>query len=413
MRRFLCIVLLAVAIFAGCAGSPPQPATVDDESCRLRGPDATPEGTLPMTAVRSEQILPLDAQTLVTVDCSGVIQRGCAQSYSGSDRRWVFTVRGAAAPDVARGWMEAIAHGAGVDSVRALDDRRLEVFLERPELSTLASLDFALAAPTPASVYVREGTPLWTMVDGTDDRDILAGADLMVVEDAAIADYASGLGMAVSPLPYARTFVMLVTGAPRTVSPTLAAQAGVDLALAVRTASARPAETPAWWHDDLEGCAELSSLPGWGISSAPGDAGPPCVYYDAGDAVARDLAERIVALAAMDTTRSAPARAVVRSLGGVAPLAVGVVRGEMERRLERGDGMAFVTSVRNPVPDSCGSARSLLRRAPWLRAEDGTITANLIPLIDTRGFVVLGNRAVVVRWDFYGNVRIMLPVGEP
>lgn len=364
---------------------------------------------------RSERVIGPGERTLVDADCGGNLLPGLAERFSGGERHWVLTLREPGRPDgpplptaheVAGVWMDAIARGAGVDSVRVIDARRLEVFLERPALSTLASLD--LAVPVPAAMNPAS----WTFVAVTDPRNMLTGADLMVVDEAAVAEYAATLGMSVAPLPYDRTFVLLVPFADH--AGALDSVARRDLAASVRTASARPAASAVWWRDDLDGCAELSSLPAWRIPAPAGDAGPsaPCVYYRADDAVGRDIAERVVALAAMDTTQSLAACAVVRCLGRTdmaALRAVGVTGTEMDRRLERGEGVAFVASVRNPVPDSCGSARDLLRRAPWLVAGDRTMAGSVIPVVDTRRHVVVASRDVSVVWDIYGNVRILPP----
>ena len=418
MRRLLTLILLPAALIAGCAGSPPPRVPAADDACRLSGPDSRPAGAV-MRAARSERLVAADEQTLINVDCLGNIGPGLAEQYSGAERRWMLTLRklqGAAgaplltADQVAGIWRDAIAHGAGVDSVRVVDTRRLEVFLERPALSTLASHEFAV--PVPAAM---NSSP-WTFVTALDPRNMLAGIDLMVVDETAVAEYAATLGMSVAPLPYDRTFVLLVPFADP--ADALDSVARTDLAASVRTASARPAATAVWWRDALDGCAALSSLPAWRIPRPVGDAGPggPCVYYHADDAVGRDIAERVVALAAMDTTQSPAARAVVRCLGraDVAALrAVGVTATEMDRRLERGEGAALVASVRNPVPDSCGSARDLLRRAPWLAAGDRTMAGSVMPVADTRRYVVLASRGVSVMWDVYGNVRIMPPREVP
>jgi hypothetical protein len=135
--------------------------------------------------------------------------------------------------------------------------------------------------------------------------------------------------------------------------------------------------------------------------------GPPIIYYD--DAVAQGLAERMVALAAMDTTQSVAARDFLRALPGFA--AAGLTarqlsQDEGKRRLERGEGFAFVTSVRNPVPDTCGSARKLLRRAPWLVSGGKPIAESMVPLVDTRSFAILTGRSVFATYDYYGTVHV-------
>lgn len=403
MRCFILVVLFCSLVFAGCASRPPENGAVPDGSCLLRGPDVSSSGERYRVAVQSDQLRAPTAATLIDVDCHGRLRAGLADVPSGKGRRHVLSLREGGmitARAVARAWSDAIAGGGGVDSVRALDDRRLEVFLEQPTLTTLASPDFSIETRN-------EGRWLVVDVSRSDPRDALAVTDLMVTGDSAVAEYAAGLGRVTASLPFDRTFVLLVPGTRG--APRLTDDAQADLVAAVRAASARASATPAWWMHDIAGCGELSSLPGWRITE-PHRTGPPCVYFDAGDPVARDLAERIVALAAMDITKSESARAMVSVLGGDAetiPMAKGVAAGEMSDRLERGDGFAFVTSVRNPVPDACGSARKLLRRAPWLAAGSSSIAGPVIPLVDTHGYVILAKRDVAVTWDIYGTVRIV------
>jgi hypothetical protein len=237
----------------------------------------------------------------------------------------------------------------------------------------------------------------------------------MVVDDPSVVNYATELEITTAPLPHNRTFVLVATGA-RGTTELLTSEARNDLARAVRTASARPATTPAWWRNELDGCAELAALPRTMISAPAAKSGSSFIYYDAEDEVTRDLAERLVALAAMDTAQSSVARSVLRCLQpkpGTDLRAEGIAREEMDHRLERGDGLAFVVSIPNPVADSCGSGRKLLRRAPWLAEAGGVHSASIVPLIDTRSFVVLANRDVAVTWDIYGNVRIVPPREQP
>ena len=139
------------------------------------------------------------------------------------------------------------------------------------------------------------------------------------------------------------------------------------------------------------------------------------IFYDEEDAVARDLSERIVALTATDTLQSRPARDLFRSLPAIRPgnvVARGISAEVLQGYLEAGKAFAFVTSVRNPVEDTCGSARDLFRRAPWLAAGGADLRDVVLELVDLSSYVILTNSNVTVTWDIYGNVRIVPPPAE-
>ncbi|HEX5132373.1 MAG TPA: hypothetical protein VFX92_07795, partial [Candidatus Krumholzibacteria bacterium] len=252
-----------------------------------------------------------------------------------------------------------------------------------------------------------------------DPRDALRGAGVMTVGDSSVAAYASSLGMKTAALPFDRTYLLLSPARVRSILSSahpdaLAAVTQRDLAFSVRAAVTRATASAAWWVTDLNGCGPLPAWPSWRLPAAPARTGAPSVYYDERDATARDLAERIVALAAMDTTRSAAAAGLARSVpmpvGGMAVIAKGVDISELSSRMQHGDGFIFITSIPSPVPDPCGAARALLRAAPWLVAGDAPVAQSVVPLVDARRFVVVGHPALAVEWDVFGTIRIV-PAG--
>lgn len=434
MRFFLAIAVVILAGATGCASGPSGRSASVDDACRIQGPNDGPPNRVRVPASAFPASVPGEMDdverlclanqfpALLEVDCQGELRPGIAIVEGGEGRRWTLRLRddvpyswsGAPARDVVACWDAAIAHGAGVDSARALDDRRIEVFLERPALRTLASLDLAYW-----SARKPRHNPPESLVDfgggGSEDpRDSLARTALFLSTDPALADYANDRGMVVHPLPFDRTYVLAAPSRANASgsNPPLSSNARRDLALSARAARTRASETPLWWREELDGCGPLTPVPESMAGSAVAPDSMPVIYYDAADALARDLAERIVALAAMDTLVSEAARSLARSLpairdGGIRAVALGLDEPALHERMKRGAGFGFVMRVRNPVPDSCGSARLLLRHAPWLAAGGKRLADTLLPLVDASSYVILTSRDIAVTWDMYGTVRIV------
>jgi hypothetical protein len=449
-RCWLFPAVFAVALIGACAGAPPadESSPVDTpagEPCRLSndGPSASGGPALILFQAVDSTHVPNpsnDAErvvfaqryrTLLETDCDGALHDGLAvYPPQGAAQRWVFTLRDDArfedgtaltAHDVARCWMDAIARGAGVDSARALDERRLLVNLERPGIDAVAAPGLAVYRRERARAPVGTGRPVPAVAfDGADPRDAMSSPGVMVVRDTSLVSYAHQRGMKTAALPFDRTLVLLAPSRVRALvaggQPALpGATLSNDLALAVRSASARPSRAPAWWIDRLDGCGKLPAWPSWRVPPLASGRAYAAVYYHRDDPLARDLAERVVALSAADTAVSTVARALLRAVPPVdEPLhAVAVDADEMARRLQDGAGFAFVTSVPNPAHDSCGAARELLRRAPWLVANGVALADVIIPLVDARAYVIVTGPGNAVRWDDTGRVFVETAGEQP
>ncbi|HJU68870.1 MAG TPA: hypothetical protein VJ650_11555 [Gemmatimonadaceae bacterium] len=181
-------------------------------------------------------------------------------------------------------------------------------------------------------------------ISGERARDVIdRGSTLMATDDVDLLAYAASReDLQVTPLAWDRTYLHL--------SPTdagvLAAGADPD---AVRV-DARRAEP--------DRCDAL-----------PVPAGSPTspramrIVYDAADRVARELAERTVALA---------------EHGDVT--AVGLRGADFDAALTRGDHLAYIVAL--PRSSYCDALAELSRRAPWLTS------AAIVPLIDTRAHAI-------------------------
>lgn len=171
-------------------------------------------------------------------------------------------------------------------------------------------------------------------------RDVVdVGVAVMATEDPDLIAYAAARpGLEVASLPWDRTYLRLARGA----TPPLGGDHPAD---AVRV-DARDAEALS--------CDTI--LPPPDSASATSSR----VVYEAGDRTARELAERVVAIAGGRTT------------------AVALGPAELDAALRGGDDLAYIVSVPRVAEDGCNALAALARRAPWLAPH------SVLPLIDTR-----------------------------
>jgi hypothetical protein len=324
IRGMLRRIVLIACLAAGCGGARapvvvPEPAPAAEE-CVLRSGEATRPDALVAAASGADTVLvsPARARTPLGLSCTGRPVPRVAASWSADSSRSAWTLLLPAASEVAARWREDPAaadalRAAGVVSAVPLDDRRLVVtFRAAQDTVPRVFAHPALAAPERSSTPVAMGL---SPVSASDLRDALDdGAAVVVTADPAVLGYASSrTGLARHPLPWSRTYVLLIPGGgPLLLDIPAADSAGFRAALArdaVRVA-ARAAEPPFWW----EGAPECYR------AATAGAAPPPNVIYPGDDPVARSLAERIVAIAgpgavAREVPHAQLATAVVRDAG--------------------------------------------------------------------------------------------------
>lgn len=177
-------------------------------------------------------------------------------------------------------------------------------------------------------------------------RDAIdAGRTLLATDDGDLVAYAAArTDLEVVPLPWDRTYLSL---RPDSVA-SLGDEVGPD---AVR-ADAREASPLS--------CDALPTQE----SESPGSPRSGRVLYSAGDHTARELAERVVALA---QTRDA--------------IAVGVEPEGLEASLRRGDALAYIVSM--PLGSECDALALLAQHASWMTSR------TIHPLIDTRAQAIV------------------------
>jgi len=402
-------------------------------------------------------------ETLVRVDCEGRVLPGLAASWShdAKGRRWTFTLRSGAsfwdgspvrAWAVAQGWASSretagAQDGSGqIDSVRVLGERELEIFLARPStdaagfarpvLSVTGSRRYAgwVLGSGPYRPAVSPGAPageirlvasrpddgrddgigsiVFRAPDDTDPRGALdAGADVLVSSNPEVLAYARALpDFAVVPLPWSRTYVVAAghgdeePGPPASPIP---AEALDRLARAAVRADARPAEPPFWWRD--EDCAESVGLPGERVgtygSTLPSTVQDARIVYPSGDAVARGIAERIVALTGLGAATPSWLAEVLPGLraGAGSPVVAGLDAASLARVARRGGALAVVVPVPRAPFGACpraslGAGRKLM----------GSIMSNgtglrITPLVDVRSSLVARRGIVAIDVDGAGT----------
>ncbi len=440
------------------------------DSVRVVLLDAVRPTHAPWARNASEQLLFRHLyETLITVDCLGEVQSGLAGSWRSGEggRRWTFELREDAefwdgtpvtARDVARSWQhtvsESMTQGASIDSVTVVSDRILHVYLKRPHRRiprALSAPAFAVAKSSEDSLWPLGSGPYrivpwgrWSagmsqrtitahpafgmdgpvikFVEATmyDERDLLEGGiDVMVTDDSAVIEYAASRPqLSTIALPWNRTYVLLSISRVEklrwgsTLS-TFSSDLSDALARDAVRGAARGYRPPSWW-DDLSHCSDLfaavplfPSAPRYVYSSS----GLRRILYDVNDPIARDLAERIVALAATDPFVSPEAAAIASAVPGLISdtagiAAEGVTRSELDLSLRYGDDFAYIIPISRRPPDPCHEAHKLVNRARWLSTFKVDFSKALIPLVDTRLHVIVNRSKVGLIVDWYGNILI-------
>jgi len=245
-------------------------------------------------------------RTPVRFDCTGRAIPELATAWSADSSRTYWTLElgawaQAGADDeppavrVATAWRTspgaaATLELAGVQSMLPLDQRRLAIgFASAHPSIPMIFADATLGLPRGGTGPAR----LLATAPGGDLRDALdRGADVVVGRDPLLLDYAARrAGLTAVPLPWSRSYVLLVPPGQSLgdVIPPDTGAFRAGLARDAVRAEARPAAAPFWW-DAAPGCQR----PAPPVPSAPSS---DVIGYERGDASARELAERLVALA--------------------------------------------------------------------------------------------------------------------
>lgn len=338
------------------------------------------------------------------------------------------------ATDVVAAWRATAERSAGgsrlarlvVDAATIIDDRTLTVSL--PDTSWLVLAEPALAvyqgrpglawpvgsglyraaSDTASSLEAVELVPLAPSSAprivvrarrNGDPRDAIdAGADIVVTGDRAALSYAeSRANLSTVPLPWSRVYVVAIPRAGSTHADSslrsIVSDAGLRASLArdaVRT-EARGAEPPYWWNG-AAACGLASVVTTGDASGAVRRSSR--IVYDRGDAVARGLAERLVA--------------VERGV-----MAAGLATADFARALRAGDERAYVLALPRASLSPCQDLAPLATAAPWLVSDSGLSELALTPLVETRERAIVNRDRVSAEIDWDGTLRFGGPPRAP
>jgi len=377
------------ALAAACATRPsPLPAPVatglPSDPCRVAGDSPREADTVVVAASDSAFEPALYRQRLATpvrVDCEGRRLPELATGWSpdASGRFWTLVLE-SGAPELADAWRTraAVLRWAGIESIVPLDERRLVVGFALPADSLPRVLaDAALGVPR-----ARAARPVLVVAPPAGDpRDQLDRAvDLVQTDDPALLDYARQRGdRSILPLPWSRTYLLLVPDGGAGVGDVVGADSAAfrhALARDAVRADARGSEPPYWW-EPATGCGPPRAAVSTRRSSE--------VVYPRDDRVARDLAQRIVALS--------PAPEVT---------ARGLDNAAFGAALRAGGARAYVLAV---------PRRSLL---PCRERADWPAGSAVVPLVDVRSSLLARRYAPALTTDWDGTVRApAIPGGPP
>lgn len=373
------------------------------------------------------------SETLIRIDCRGEAIPGLAVRWSAdtSGRYWTLRLRPGArfsdgspvtAADVTRSFAELaepdagagagtggmLVGWAGLRAARRLADTAVVLEFAEPHSvippvlahPALITIKGSVREPLGSGAFRTGGTAAgrarlfspggaiisYDDITGDPRSALDAGRDIVVTRDPRALAYAGGLEEYRSiALPWSSLYALVVV--PGGVSIRVGDVRDIRLASIVRVSAREPSGTP-WWRDSA-GCPSVRA------STAAVRVPPePRVVFDETDPVARNLAERVVAVAG-----TAPAgRLTVRGLNP----------GEFRRSLVLGRDRGYVVALPRDPLAPCLAAGSLRRLAPWLDLR-GAATG-IQGLIETRAHAIVRPGRVIGRVEAdRGGELIVLP----
>jgi hypothetical protein len=437
-----------------CLVSPDSALPAADTVNILVAPPSNTHPTDPLESEGDRFILRHAYETLVRVDCEGNVVPGLAVSWKrdATGSVWAFEIAAGRtfadgtpidAGAIVAAWERQLTgpsawpHIAGVQAVGV---RSIEVRFDTPAENApraLSDQHFAIrGAPTlggkpaesgpftisvepaggdgmpGATILTPRGTPgrgtvlrLAAAPPGFDLRDAIdrgisslgmIRVDLLITRDPDLLAYVARRDeVRTVPLPWDRTYVLAAQSTPDSSAsrlPPLRMPSPASRGSLARDAvksDARGAEPPYWWQQD-SAC----------IIAAPRIESPRrVVAYRAGDAIAKELAERIVALA------SSPERPdwIPGTLAGGSRPSLRVVAfapDSFDDAIASGRVIAAVVAYPREQPTGCAFAPHRMPNA----AE--------IPLVDSRAHVIVRRRGISFSIEGDGSIRF-LPDNRP
>jgi extracellular solute-binding protein (family 5) len=420
-----------------CVVSPSDVASTDSLAVAATSPINPAHAPFPTNAAE-RFVFAQVYETLIGVDCEGHAAPALAHSWTldATKTRVTLVLRDDArfatgdpvlARDVVAAWRTTSSTSPDsslarrlADATTIVDDRTLIVSLPDTESLVLAEPALAVSRASGVSrwalgtgpyrvaesaadvapgrlslVPVAAGaTPRLSIRTGPDARDAIdAGVDLLLGADPVAERYAASrpdLGKV--PIPWQSTYVLAVPSRTPSVVADVPAAASdsaatfrASLARDAVRADAQAAAASGWWTG--AGC-ELKTA----YRMGPRSRGQPRIVYRADDHVARELAERLVALGR---------RAVAAPLSAT----------DFEDAFTSGSEAAYIVALpwRSIAP--CRDMTILVAASPWL-ARTGAVGDMLIPLVDTRQPPIANRRRVAATIDWDGTLHISTSTGR-
>jgi hypothetical protein len=212
---------------------------------------------------------------------------------------------------------------------------------------------------------------------GVDLRELLDGAmlsagghrpDVIVTRDADVLAYAAGpAGYLIAALPWSATYLLIPARASASITLPPPAERDALARDAVAT-DARGAAEPFPWLTD-SACAAIAAVP---IADPR-----PVVAYAAGDATARQLAERIVSLAGASAEAPWVAAALGRNAPGGKMRIAALPADSIPKALATGGAAAAVLPIARDPRTVCATAGN------------ARVPAGAVPLVDARAHVIV------------------------
>jgi hypothetical protein len=235
---------------------------------------------------------------------------------------------------------------------------------------------------------------------GQDARDMLEPTfrpciDFMILDDPAVFEYATNQnGLHGTSLRSSRVYFLLSVTRVQALArgedvPAVPESIANDIArLALRNATARPLATTLGARFSVLGGCDISTEGTIVRATFP----PQRIVYDGSDSNARDLAERLVALATGNAATSEQVAALNAAVPGIDAtqarfVAKGVSTSELKASLADAADFAYVVGLPRR-PERCFLSRELTRLAPWVGTGRTPLYLKAIPLVETIPYAI-------------------------
>jgi len=220
-------LLFCLAVVAGCTA--PRAVLAPPAACILSPVMSPPADTLrtffddPLPFFTDHADAPVlfrqAENTLITVDCLGVVRAGLATKWGREDegRDWTFKLRDRlrdgtpiSARSIVDYWRRAPEGFAGIDSVAVEGKHAIRIFFKNAQPAIPRWLGTVKVRASSTSAVNADPVLFPVHLRGRDVRDLLGeNVDVMVTRDPDVIAYARVLSqMSVHALPWDRTYVL-------------------------------------------------------------------------------------------------------------------------------------------------------------------------------------------------------------